>query len=124
VRRDGIEPPTRGFSVPGEGPGKVEELGDFAEHCPVFVRRGELAIAQLKAVAEGCAEVATELTVRLAEEVLGSSLVRTALAVREGGPLAVARGVQLAELVLRERSAEGARGHGERGGCLDGKLPA
>jgi hypothetical protein len=37
----------------------------------------------------------------LAQTVLTSPLFRAALAVREGGPLAIARAVQLAEMVLR-----------------------
>lgn len=45
---------------------------------------------------------AEALTAQLAEAILASQPVRMALAVRQGGPLAVARGVQLAQLVLHE----------------------
>jgi hypothetical protein len=74
--------------------------------CSVFVRWRKLAIAQLEAVAEGKAEEAARLTVELAEAVLALPVFPAALAVREGGPLAIARGVGLAERVLEATSAD------------------
>jgi hypothetical protein len=50
---------------------------------------------------DGDVQRAAALTVLLAEAVLDSPVVRAARAVLEGGPLAVARGVRLAELVLQ-----------------------
>jgi hypothetical protein len=70
--------------------------------CPLYVRWFDLAEAQLRAVADGNVFEAEALTAQLAEAVLRSEPVRMALAVRQGGPLAVARGVQLAQLVLHE----------------------
>ncbi|MGA7121063.1 MAG: hypothetical protein WBY94_13245 [Polyangiaceae bacterium] len=64
-------------------------------------------MAQLRAVAEGREEEADELTVKLADAVLSLPIVVAALAVREGGRLAVARGVQLAEMVLRAGAIAG-----------------
>jgi hypothetical protein len=72
-------------------------------------------VAQLKAVAEGREGEADELTVKLADAVLSLPIVVAALAVREGGRLAVARGVQLAEMVLRAVAIAG-RAEAERGG--------
>ena len=115
VRRGGIEPPTRGFSVPWKGPETPEESAYFEAACPVFVRCRSTAVAQLKAVAEGREGEADELTVKLADAVLSLPIVVAALAVREGGRLAVARGVQLAEMVLRAVAIAG-RAEAERGG--------
>jgi hypothetical protein len=41
---------------------------------------------------------AEALTAEMAEAILDAQAVRMALAVREGGPLAIARGVQLAKV--------------------------
>jgi uncharacterized protein (DUF433 family) len=101
VRRGGIEPPTRGFSVPLKSPETPDESAYFDAACSVFVRCRSTAVAQLKAVAEGREGEADELTVKLADAVLSLPIVLAALAVREGGRLAVARGVRLAEMVLR-----------------------
>ena len=111
VRRDGIEPPTRGFSVLKEGPETLEKTPHFSIPYPPNVR--SIALAQLQAVAEGREGEAGELTQKLAEAIVASPLVLAALAVREGGPLAIARGVRLAEQVLAlvevGPHAEGAR---------------
>jgi hypothetical protein len=102
VRRGGIEPPTRGFSVPEVSLETLEDFQEFGTACPANVR--SIAVAQLEAVAEGRATDAAQLSERLAETVLTSPLFRTALAVREGGALAIARAVQLAEMVLRRNA--------------------
>jgi hypothetical protein len=73
-------------------------MGHFAIPYPANVR--SISLAQLQAVAEGREGEAAELTAKLAEAILGSPVVLAALAVREGGPLAIARGVRLAERVL------------------------
>jgi len=46
-------------------------------------------------------------SVKLADAVLSLPIVVAALAVREGGRLAVARGIQLAEMVLRAGAIAG-----------------
>jgi len=101
----GIEPPTRGFSVLEGSPETLEDFHNFGTDCPANVR--SIAVAQLEAVAEGRATEAAQLSKRLAETALASPLVRAALAVREDGPLAVARAVQLAELLLRQDAGVG-----------------
>ena len=115
MRRGGIEPPTRGFSDPLKSPETPEESAYFDAACPVFVRCRSTAVAQRKAVAEGREGEADELTVKLADAVLSLPIVVAALAVREGGRLAVARGVQLAEMVLRVGAVAG-RAEAESGG--------
>jgi hypothetical protein len=71
VRRGGIEPPTRGFSVLRACPEIAEEVEDFAIPCSPNVR--SIARAQLRAVAEGREGQAAEIAVRLAAAVLTSS---------------------------------------------------
>jgi hypothetical protein len=85
----------------------LAKMPNFAIDYPANVR--SIAAAQLVAVAEGDAERAGELTARLAEAVLALPIVAAAPAVHEGGPLAVARAVQLAELVLEREEVTGAR---------------
>jgi hypothetical protein len=79
----------------------LEDSRDFGTACPANVR--SIAVAQLEAVAEGRATDAVQLSELLAQTVLTSPLFRAALAVREGGPLAIARAVQWAENGARPR---------------------
>ncbi len=63
-------------------------------------------MALLASVADGQAAEAGVQGVELAEAFLAAPAVRLALGVREGGPLAIARAVGLAERVLQALAAE------------------
>ena len=100
VPRDGIEPPTRGFSILPGSPGTVERTADFDGERRVFVDQQSAAIELLRAVADGRESDAAALAYRLAAEVLAAPTVTLAIGVRDGGPLAIARAVLLAEHVV------------------------
>jgi len=122
------EPPTRGFSVPPHSPETIAKEAYLGVPCSANVR--SLSAAQLAAVIDGDVERAAALTVLLAEVVIDSPVVRAARAVLEGGSLAVARGVRLAELVL-ETDPSGACSsdaadvgcQAEKGGVNGGSIP-
>jgi cobalamin biosynthesis protein CbiG len=67
-----------------------------------------LALALLHAVADGSEGEAVALAGELADAVLASPMVRLAHAVREGGALAIARAVQLAERVCSSSETDDA----------------
>ena len=107
--RDGIEPPTRGFSVPvAMAPNALQHKvmdNVAAPSSPDLPRGGaaDLAMELLLAIDEGrpAGDVARALALAvLTVEAPGSAPWTAAVAVLEGGPLRVRRAVMLAGEIL------------------------
>ena len=110
--RDGIEPPTRGFSVPASDapePLRRKEIDTAAGAPSPVVPR--CALALLEAVDEGrpagdlCRALALAV---LASETPGEAPWTAAVEVIEGGPLRIRRAVALAGMIL-DREAPSSR---------------
>jgi hypothetical protein len=114
---EGTENPRVGGSIP---PLRTENTAEIAQSrvsdapsCRPEVTDGEptygtvqtplvrIANELLRAVVDGREQDAKQFAEGLAERVLSTPLVRGALLVREGGPLAVARAVGLAQRILQ-----------------------